>query len=135
MSSQVLIGSVMTPVPHLIESGAMVTTARSIMHKHGFRHLPVTKEGKPFGVISARDVEISLAVGLHVVEETDIIVEDVCSSPAYAVPPEEPLDNVVEYMWEKRISSALIIDREKIIGIFTSTDACRVLSEMLRKNF
>ena len=43
-----------------------------------------------------------------------------------------PLDQVVTEMAERRIGSALITHHDKLVGIFTVTDACRVLAEILR---
>ena len=133
MPSQRLIGDVMTSVPHLIEAEAKVLTARSIMKRHQIRHLPVTRHGKLCGVISDRDIQLALSIAVHVIDENDIIVADVCSEDPYSVPPEELLDKVVEQMWERKIGSTVIENREKVIGIFTTTDACRVLCDTLRR--
>jgi len=48
------LADVMTPAPHTIEPDRPFGYALTIMHEHGFRHLPVTEQGKPIGIISAR---------------------------------------------------------------------------------
>lgn len=48
------LADVMTPAPHTIEPDRPFGYALTVMHEHGFRHLPVTENGKPVGIISAR---------------------------------------------------------------------------------
>ena len=83
-------------------------------------------------VFSDRDIKLALSMAAHIIDEKEVTVEEVCTHPAYSVPPEEPLGLVAEKMWQERIGSALIVDRNKIIGIFTTTDACRALAETLQ---
>ena len=127
-----LIQEVMTSMPHCVEADAKLLMARSLMTRYKVRHLPVTEMGKLFGVISDRDIELALSIAQHVIDESEVSVREVCSSPAYAVHRGEKLDNVAIQMWEHRIGSALVVDEEKIVGIFTASDACRCLGELIR---
>ena len=49
------LSEVMTPQPQTISPGEPFVNALRIMHKRGFRHLPVVEQGRPLGVVSARD--------------------------------------------------------------------------------
>jgi CBS domain-containing protein len=49
------LSEVMTPQPQTISPGEPFVNALRIMHKRGFRHLPVVEHGRPLGVVSARD--------------------------------------------------------------------------------
>jgi acetoin utilization protein AcuB len=53
------------------------------------------------------------------------------SEDLYAVPPDAPLDEVVDTMAEKRYGSAIIVQNNRVVGVFTTVDACRALSELL----
>ena len=53
--------SVFTPRLVTIESTASVKEAAKRMIEGGFRHTPVSKDGKIIGMVSARDVLIALA--------------------------------------------------------------------------
>ncbi len=55
--------------------------------------------------------------------------------PAYVVELSEPLDIVVLHMARQRIDSALVVKNERLVGIFTMTDACRFLGGLLRSLF
>ena len=48
------IAEVMTPNPITIEADRPLGYALVVMHREGFRHLPVVKDGKAVGIISAR---------------------------------------------------------------------------------
>ena len=48
------ISAVMTGSPVTIDDDRPFGYALAVMHRHGFRHLPVVKDGLPVGIISAR---------------------------------------------------------------------------------
>ena len=50
-----LLADVMTPQPQTIHPDEPFVNALRVMHKRGFRHLPVVEYGRPLGVVSARD--------------------------------------------------------------------------------
>jgi CBS domain-containing protein len=49
------LAEVMTPQPQTLHPDEPFVKALRIMHKQGFRHLPVVEHGRPLGVVSARD--------------------------------------------------------------------------------
>jgi CBS domain-containing protein len=49
------LADVMTPQPQTMHPDEPFVKALRIMHKQGFRHLPVVEHGRPLGVVSARD--------------------------------------------------------------------------------
>ena len=59
-------------------------------------------------------------------------MSDVFVSEVYVVDGGTPLDTVLEYMASHHIGSALVTKREKLVGIITATDACRLFCEHLR---
>src|SRR3954452_23512480 len=50
-----LVVSVMTPDPRTIEPDKTFAEALLMMHEGGFRHVPVLENGRPVGMVSARD--------------------------------------------------------------------------------
>jgi len=50
-----VLGDVMTPSPKTIDSNHSFGYAMLLMHENGFRHLPVMENGKPVGIVSARN--------------------------------------------------------------------------------
>jgi acetoin utilization protein AcuB len=51
---------------------------------------------------------------------------------AYAVAPTTPLEEVVGAMADNRYGSALVIDRGKLVGVFTTVDALRATIALCR---
>jgi len=49
------LADVMTPAPVTIEPDRSFGHAMAVMHEHGFRHLPVVENGRPIGIVSARN--------------------------------------------------------------------------------
>lgn len=49
------LGEVMTTAPLTVDPEKSFGHALLIMHEHGFRHVPVVENGKPVGIVSARN--------------------------------------------------------------------------------
>jgi acetoin utilization protein AcuB len=127
LDKDVPISSYMTRNTRTIRHDADLGTARKLMHDNNIRHLPVLDAKKLVGVLSERDVHLARAV---LGEKADAsAVEDVCAPVPYAVSKDVPISQVAHEMAEERYGSAIIIDeKNEVVGIFTTTDACRALS-------
>lgn len=125
--------AVMTPFPHHVDSGQPIARALEMMQEHGIRHLPVVENEKLTSVVTDRDLQ--RATESAVSTEARILVRDVRCQEAYIVELSEPLDIVVLHMALHRIDSALVVRNERLVGIFTMTDACRFLGGLLRSLF
>lgn len=49
------LAEVMTPAPVSIEADRSFGHAMAVMHEHHCRHLPVVENGRPIGIVSARN--------------------------------------------------------------------------------
>ena len=49
------VGAVMTRNPRTIEADSLFTLALQMMYEGGFRNVPVVENGRPVGLVSARD--------------------------------------------------------------------------------
>ncbi|MDX1431088.1 MAG: CBS domain-containing protein [Gammaproteobacteria bacterium] len=127
--------SVMTPFPHSVEIEAPIHEARLFMREHGIRHLPVTANGVLVGIVTDRDIKLLLGPDFDYPKEAELTVRDAFLDDPYEVDLEEPLDNVLVEMAERRIGSALVTRKGKLAGVFTVTDACRAFGEHLREQF
>ncbi len=118
----------MTSSPHTIGVQQTVSQASELMQKHGIRHLPVLDGGRLTGVISERDVAV--ITGFKDVDPTKVRVEQAMSGTPYTVGPDTPVSEVAAMMAEKKYGSALVMHNQKVVGVFTAVDACRVLAEV-----
>lgn len=120
----------MTAHPHAINIKENLANAHEAMTKDGIRHLPVMDGGKVVGILSDRDIQ--LAKGFKHGNLKSMHVEDVYEDAVYITHPDANLKSVAMAMAEKRIGSAVVVDdADALVGIFTTTDACRVLNEVL----
>jgi acetoin utilization protein AcuB len=120
----------MTTTPHTIGSDQTIAKASGVMSEHHIRHLPVLRGGRLLGVLSDRDVK--LIEGFRDVDANTTKVEEAMTEQPYTVDPGAPLDEVVSTMAEKKLGSAVVVQNSKVVGIFTTVDACHALSELLQ---
>jgi len=118
----------MTTLPHSIAAEQPLDVALDMMKSHDIRHLPVLKNGSLVGILTDRDLK--LALGIQGVDPTITRVDEVATEEVYITGPDSHLDEVVARMAEKKVGSAVIVQNHKLVGIFTSTDALRVLGEI-----
>jgi len=117
---------VMTPQPLTIGRGEPLSTAREMMRTHLCRNLPVLEHGELVGVMTERDLYLLERLGGANVDSAE--ANDAMITDAYAVPPDAPLSEVARQMATERYGCAVVIERGRVIGIFTTTDALRVLA-------
>ena len=127
--------TVMTPFPETIEAAAPLEEAKQRMYAKNIRHLPVTEDDRLVGVLSDRDVKLAIAVHRRKSAELDLTVADACHFEAYTVDCGDRVNEVVEHMAKHRMGSALVTRNGKLVGIFTTTDVCRLCSEVLHRAF
>ncbi|HEY8077589.1 MAG TPA: CBS domain-containing protein [Labilithrix sp.] len=121
------IKDVMTPQPVTIGRKQTLETAHAMMREHRCRHLPVLEHGDLVGVLSQRDLYFLESLGGIELEKD--IVEDAMATDAYSVGPDELLAAVCAHMAEHKLGCAVVLERDRVAGIFTATDALRVLAD------
>jgi CBS domain-containing protein len=120
------IKSVMTPFPYAIDIGEPIERARALMAEHAITHLPVLEAGRPIGLLTSH--------ALHrAAEEASVGEAEIAE--IYVVDLTEPLDVVLLRMARRNLDAALVVKDERLVGIFTRTDACRSFGELLRTLF
>ena len=124
--------SVMTPFPYFVEAGGSLLVARTLMVRHAVRHLPVKEGDGLVGVLTDRDLKRALDPALGLPPKDELFVRDVFVPDAYTVDTSEPLDCTLEEMANRHMGSVLVTSHGRLAGIFTITDACRILCGHLR---
>lgn len=119
----------MTTSPHAVGQEQTIAVAKKMMGEHNIRHLPVLHGGRLAGVISSRD--IAMIESLSGVDAGKVTVEDAMTQSVHTSSPDSPLDEVVKEMAEHKLGCSVIVQAGKVVGIFTTVDACRALAELL----
>lgn len=119
----------MSTSPHTIGQDQTMTLAHRMMREHHIRHLPVLQEARIVGIISDRD--LNLIESLGDVDPKVVTVFEAMTPDPYVVEPDVALDEVVSTMAEKKYGCAVVVQHNKVVGIFTTVDACRAFAELL----
>ena len=119
----------MTPLVHTISLETSLPDARAAMRRWHVRHLPVIDGTRLVGLLSER--ELARLEGFPMVNLDLVSTADAMAESPYVVAPDTPLHDVVVHMGQHRLGSAIVSDGERVVGIFTTTDALQVLATLV----
>ncbi|HEY0466652.1 MAG TPA: CBS domain-containing protein [Polyangiaceae bacterium] len=119
----------MTTSPHTIGEDQPMAVAHRMMREHKIRNLPVLRGAKIVGLVSDRD--LNMVETLTDVDPRKVLVSEAMAQDPYLVSPDAALDEVVLTMAQNKYGSAVVTQHERVVGIFTTVDACRAFSDLL----
>ncbi len=129
------IKSVMTTFPFSVEAAASVSEALEFMQEHSIRHLPVTDDGQVVGLVSDRDIKLMLGPDFAYPDADELKVKDAMVPEPYAVELDARLDSVLAYMARHHVGSVVVMRHGRLVGMFTTSDACQAFAAFLRDQF
>ena len=123
-----LVSDTMVKYPYFTRPEQPVAEALDEMREKGARHLPVVAGTRLVGLVSDRDLRAAAASQ----SGAFLTCGEVMQRDVYVVDRFTPLSVVAADMAEGKFGSALVVDHDRnLVGIFTTTDALRLLSERL----
>ncbi|MGZ3722566.1 MAG: CBS domain-containing protein [Bdellovibrionales bacterium] len=121
-----------TPNPVTATENATLDDLNRLMKDFEIRHLPITRDGQVVGIVSDRDLR--LASGLTSGEKRLVLASDLMASNPVTVSAGATLDEVAFEMSKSKIGSVIVNDEnDRLLGIFTATDALNALIEIARQ--
>lgn len=126
-----------------ISAEAGLDRALLIMRSQRIRHIPVVEDGVMIGVVSDRDLRLSMLEmeqgpsgapkGYYLPALTK--VRSVMVTNVLTASPAMPLANAATIMSERKIGCLPVVDpsTRKVIGIITETDMLRLLAKLLKQ--
>jgi acetoin utilization protein AcuB len=122
----------MTRLPLEIERIDNVANARRMMELFGIRHVPVMSGLHLKGIVSQRDIlNATIRLGKNI---DDLPIEEICNPDVLTVSPMTSVDEAARQMLERGVGSAVVVDGEYVVGIFTSSDALKTLGSLFGKS-
>ena len=121
----------MTYDPVSVDSTTPLTQAQTLMQKKDIRHLPVMEDNEVLGIISDRDIKYALS--LIQSDPNKVQVKDICHTNLCTAEPSTPIDLVAKEMAEHHYGCTVVLQNNKLVGIFTTIDACRALAQVLEQ--
>ncbi|HYQ25714.1 MAG TPA: CBS domain-containing protein [Polyangiaceae bacterium] len=103
--------------------------AHRLMRQAQVEHLPVLHQAKLVGLLSDRD--LNLIESLSDVDPKLVMVSDAMLGDPYVVTPDASLLEVASTMSQKKLRCAVITEHDKVVGIFTTAQACGALAALL----
>jgi acetoin utilization protein AcuB len=124
-------GSLITVPPDM-----PVLEARQLMNKQRIRHLLVTRNGDLLGIVTDRDIRLSMpsqATSLSVWELnyllTKLTVAEVMTRSLITIGPDRDVRDAAETMLDHKIGAVPVVEHGKLVGILTETDILRAFIE------
>lgn len=119
----------MTTCPHTVGIDQSLEVAEKMMREYHIRHLPVLDGGDLKGIITDRDIK--LCRDFIGGDSPSMKIGEICEEGVYSVSPDSPLDEVVKGMAQNKYGSAVVVDNNKVVGMFTAIDAMLALARLL----
>ena len=108
-----------------LDPASTVYDAYEKMKRDQIHHIPVVENGEAIGIISDRDLQFVTLSG----NSQEIKCKDIMTEKPLSVSTGTPLTEVATMMIDNKVNSVLINNSEgKVVGIFTSTDALKLLA-------
>jgi acetoin utilization protein AcuB len=122
-----MIGEHMIKHPCIVDPTMDLQSAAELLKDKGIRHLPVVQNRKLLGLISERDLKAALALP----QSKLLTLGDIMVGEVFVVPSTARLSDVAFEMADRKFGSAVIVNEKKhVVGIFTTTDALRILADL-----
>ena len=112
----------MTSAPYTVLPDMPVEVARRLMADRRIRQIPVVENRRIVGLVFERDVLTAKAGAL---------IRDCMRAAGLVVTSDTPLVQLVKRMAERKAEVALVVDNDRLAGIFTTIDALDVLAAVL----
>ena len=135
------VANIMSHEPLCIQESDTLDRARQLIRSLDETNIPVIdKKGKAVGVIGLKDIADALSRDrtkgkrdwVSKAEPVKIEVKSIMNTPV-TVSPDENLRKAIELMKENKISSVLVTDKDKPVGILTAADVVEVLASTVSR--
>ncbi|MCS7144096.1 MAG: CBS domain-containing protein [Archaeoglobaceae archaeon] len=117
------IGDVMTKNVVMVDYSTKVREVCKIMGEKRIGSVIVSKEGKPFGIFTERDLLSKVLLSGSLEDE----VGKYSSSPLIVVSPDYNIKEAAKIMADMKIRRLIVMENGEIKGIFTSSDLVKIL--------
>lgn len=130
------VGSVMTPFPYFVETDDDIAKVRRLIDEHRIHHIPVQQDGRVIGVVvSDQTLDQLIDRVLPNADKARLRARDIMVDEPYIVSFDTPLNEVALEIAKRRSGYAIVLHHEKLAGILSATDICRILAEILEAEF
>jgi len=134
------VGGIMTKKPFLVEEDESVGAVLSLFREHGVSHVPVVRDGNLVGIVSIKDIITGIfqprqrqTVGDIAGEKVPVLsisAKGIMTKPAITILPGTTLKDAEKKMHRFEISSLVVAEKGRPVGILTKKDFLEPLAAM-----
>ncbi len=137
MSGLIIVRDIMSRNVKTVRPDDTALDAVRKMNKFRIGSVIVVHSGRPTGIITERNILQKIVEPRH--DPANIRVKDIMTTPLITIDPHTAVDEAAKIMAAKTIKTLPVVDKNKILGIVTSSDIVRasptqlgILEELLR---
>ncbi len=112
-----------------LDSTVSVAEVAKIMDKNNVSCVVLTKNEKPQGIITERDLLSKVIVPNK--RPSELAATEIMTSPITMVSSRTPVDEIAKKMLDKKIRRVVVTNNNQLLGIITVTDFVKHLHVML----
>ena len=134
----VRIRDVMTKNPITVDSETLILDALRVMKEKNVRRLPVLDRGKLVGIVTQKDLNEAVpapttSTSAHEFHDflSKMKVKEVMKKDPLTLSPDTPFEEALRIGKKNKISSFLVVEDGKLVGITTESDLVRFLTRVL----
>ena len=137
MSGIILVRDIMAKNVKTVRTDDSAHDAVVKMNKFDVGSVIVTNNNRAVGIITSKNI-LSRIVESRL-DASMVRAKDIMSSPLITIEPDAPIEDAAKLMAQKRIKKVAVMDKDKIIGIVSTSDIVKanptqlgILQELLK---
>jgi len=137
MSGIILVRDIMAKNVKTVRTDDSAHDAVVKMNKFDVGSVIVTNNNRAVGIITSKNI-LSRIVESRL-DASTVRAKDIMSSPLITIEPDAPIEDAAKLMAQKRIKKVAVMDKDKIIGIVSTSDIVKanptqlgILQELLK---
>jgi CBS domain-containing protein len=137
MSGIILVRDIMAKNVKTVRTDDSVLEAVVKMNKFDVGSVIVTNNNRPVGIITSKNILTRIVESR--VDASMVRAKDIMSAPLITVEPDISLEDAAKLMAYKKIKKLVVMERDKLLGILTTTDLVKanptqlgILQELLK---
>ena len=111
------VGDVMTPKVITEDEETRVTKLSKDMELAGIGSVVITKDGKPVGIVTDRDIALKNFASKR--NPSEVQAKEIMSSPLITIEPDVSLEKACELMTDRGIRRLPVMEDDKLVGIIS----------------
>lgn len=129
LSEEITVREVMTSPVLELDGGSTADKAAEIMAKYKISSILVTKDGRPVGIVTKRDL-VEKVVALDK-KPSEVKLEEIMSAPLVTVSPSATLEEAVRLMNRLGISRLIVSYKGGVQGIVSLKDVLKITPDII----